>query len=379
MSFKRSIVSLGFLAIALAAPAARAQTCKVDTDCTKGFSCVLVPSSPPSEPTSPPPACKPGTICPVTDPAPTAKVAIPVPTPDPTGYCQEASCKADTDCGTGMVCHTETYSACSGGSAPACPANTNCIAAKPAPTVCTETKVSTCMFKWQLPCNVASDCGDGFDCKATVSGSCSGSSGTGVATPGTTTNAGGSAPSTGGAPAPAAAVAPVVPPDNCTTTSSFPGYCAPKATTCAVDTDCPALWFCAAAPPTRTNDPGVAVGSPTVGTGGAAGAADVAVPTSGGATLPAPVTTRSCVSPFGGGYAVDVGGTMTTNGGSGGTTATIPPKAGGTAGASGNATGSPAESAQPAAGCAVGGSSSGSPFAALLLGALGLLVARRKR
>jgi MYXO-CTERM domain-containing protein len=373
MSFKRSIVSLGFLAIALAAPAARAQTCKVNADCSKGFFCELV-SAPPTDPGPTEPPCPSGSICPVTDPAPTTKLVAPAPAP--TGYCQEASCKADADCGTGMLCHTETFSACAGGTATACPNGADCLVAKPADPVCTETKVSTCMYKWQLPCNVDNDCGSEFSCKPTVSSWCSGSAGTAPSGSGTgsgTAPAGTTAPSTGGA-----AVAPIPPEMTCGTSTSFPGYCEPKVTTCVVDTDCPATWICAAAPPTRTtNGSGVAVGSPTsTGTGGSTGTADVATPPSG-ANLPAPVTTRSCVSPVI--YvAQDVGGTTTTGSGNGGTTGTGPvPAKGGNPGATGTPM-SP-ESAQPAAGCAVGGSSSGSPFALLLLGALGLLVTRRKR
>jgi MYXO-CTERM domain-containing protein len=393
MSFNRSIASLGFLALAFAASPARAQDCKADTDCKKGFYCELTIATPP--PTEPAPTCAPGSKCPVSDPVPTTNIVAPGTVPaQMTGICREAPCTADTDCGAGMICHTDTIQACSGGStgvAPACPPNADCLVAKPVPAtdpVCTETKVSTCMYKWQLPCNADADCGAGFTCQPTVTGSCSGGSGT--ATPGSTGTAsgGGTASGTGGSTGSTGAAAPtfVPPPDSCTTTSSFPGYCAPKATTCTVTADCPTDWTCEAsatgrdATTTNTSGPATGAAAPS-GTTAPGVAADVAVPPSGGgATLPAPVpTTMMCVAPLGVyGVARDASGTPQTTGtggstsGPGGTPAPMTPGATGNGGQTSN------ESAMPSAGCAVGGVTSGSSLA-FALGLVGLALARRRR
>jgi MYXO-CTERM domain-containing protein len=375
MSFK-PILSLGALAAAFAvASSAQAQTCTTNAQCHKGFICVTAPTNIGTPTPAPAPA----------DPTAPAKISALV--APQTGYCQQAPCTADSDCGTGMVCHTETIKACSGSTAPACPANTDCGAkvAPPPPETCTETKVSICAFTWQLPCNTDTDCGAGFVCNPTVSGTCSG--GTGVATPGSTGTAsgGGSAPSTGAtAPADPGFAAPVIPPpDTCTTTTSFPGYCSVKATTCASNTDCPTDWTCTEVP---TRGGGVATSSS--GAAGTSGSTNVGgvpadlVPPAPGPTTP-PV--MMCTSPYSGGYAVAKDATSNTGGGG----STQGPSGAGAAGTGGGTvpptamTPTPThESAgpngtSPSAGCAVAGGSSSAAFAALAL--LGIVLARRRR
>jgi MYXO-CTERM domain-containing protein len=92
----------------------------------------------------------------------------------------------------------------------------------------------------------------------------------------------------------------------------------------------------------------------------------------------------ACVSPLGV-YATDVKGGIpqgTSGSGSGGSTGTTPPTTPGP-GAPGANGGGMTETTNgttpPTAGCAVGGTPNGSPLAFGLLGALGLLLARRRR
>ncbi|HVZ75299.1 MAG TPA: MYXO-CTERM sorting domain-containing protein [Polyangia bacterium] len=398
MSFKRLSLGLGFLAVALAAPAARAQDCNTTTDCQKGFTCEIVPVAPPPV-AQPEPACKEGSVCPVTDVANAGTTAT---TPASAGTCVEADCKVDDDCGTGMVCHSESYQACSGGTATTCPADVpDCKPITVSDPVCTTTKVSKCTYKWQLPCNVDNDCGDGFTCAPTIIGYCSGSGGTPVAagTSGSTSpgnsGSGGSATSGGasGSGGSSGSMAPSSGDSMCGTMTSFPGTCTPKATTCGVDADCPAAWTCQTVY-YRTADPGTTVSSPPT-TGGASASGGA----SGGTTASSPPSTttpatKACVSPFGGGYGIgetaggkgDTTSTPPTGAGgsvgtvnNGGTTPTTPGATNGPTGSGNTGTATDASSTPPSAGCAVGGGAGRSSAGLLLLGALGLLIARRRR
>ena len=175
---------LGVTAIAAVsglAGSAAAQTCTTDADCPQSFTCV--DGGVTTSPTAPDPACAPGAECPKLAPSTTPPTVY--------KYCQAKSCSADANCGPGMVCHTQTYSECSGGApttAIACAPNTTCERPAPTPpeTNCTNRTISRCAFKWELPCKADAECGDGFTCKPTVSGSCSSSPGT--VTPGGGTN-----------------------------------------------------------------------------------------------------------------------------------------------------------------------------------------------
>ena len=257
--------------------------------------------------------------------------------------CQPAPCTVDIDCAAGMVCHAETLTTCSGGgkAEPPCPADTKCESTVTDPPVCTSQTVSTCTYKWALPCNADADCGDGFACQPSVTTSCSGGTG-GGGTVGTGTVSSGS-PGT-------ELVA-----DSCTMTTKFPGSCHPVAVTCATSADCPSNWIC---------QDNVTV----VGTGGIAGAGGAAPSTSDGspvsgsgsgvasADVAPPTFSRSCVAPYtaspeqGGGVGGRTGsspGSPTTTGNDGN-----PPPSGSNDGksATGGTTGS-----QPTAGAATGG------------------------
>lgn len=375
MTLNRLTFSLGTLALVLAAAAspARAQSCQTTANCHKGFVCVQNVTTEPA----PPPA---------TDPSGPTKAALVAPVG---GTCQPADCASDNDCGTNMVCHTETIGACSGGAAVApCPPNTDCSMTKVdvAPPTCTETKVSKCAFTWQLPCSADTDCGAGFMCTPTVTGSCSGGSGT--ATPSST--GGGTAPSSGASPSagvPLDLVAPVPPDSNCTETKSFPGWCQPKVTNCASDSECPMDWTC-------TEYPSRSAGSPVAGgAAGTSGTTNVGSDTKIAPGEPNPSTpvARICTSPYGsGGYGVPKaadGSTTTNTGGTGsaGTGGTVPPQQPSpkptTNGGFGtqSPSGAAAESnGSPGSGCALGGGA-GSSVALAGLALAAIVIARRKR
>src|SRR5450432_2802179 len=166
MSFTKALVSVGSLAALLgAASPALAQECKIAADCGKGFTCVLVMAA--AEPVSPPPiVCPAGAACPVVDPVPVAADAGTT----PTGYCAEAPCTTDADCGATMVCLRESHQECTPGTASACAANTKCDQPVSTPPTCVTKSSASCAYKWQLPCSTDAECGDGFTCAPNVSG-----------------------------------------------------------------------------------------------------------------------------------------------------------------------------------------------------------------
>lgn len=361
-TFNRLSLSFGALAIVLAsASTVRAQTCKDTTECPQGFVCERYA-------TPIPPAAVDGGAAPTASDTPASSGAtVPADFAPPTsgGACRPAPCANDSQCGAGMVCLSSKTSECTA-PAIACAPGSKCDL--PAPS-CVDKIVSTCAYKWQLPCNTDLDCGANFVCNPVTTGSCSGGSGT--ATPGT--NA-----SDPGAGAPQDLRAPI-PPDQCTTTTSFPGYCQPKAATCTADSECPAAWTCKViATTTPVTDgpapaPAVDAGTTSSQGGGNGSSAGVAPPQS----LPRPPeeTAKVCVSPlgYGGTASRDDKPVDTGNPGTGNPepqTPNVPP------------TGKPAtgESADdsPKAGCAVGGGA-GSSLALVALGMVGIALARRRR
>jgi hypothetical protein len=368
-----------------------AQICTTDAGCARGTSC---------QPTGAGSGTGQGTsgstgavdaippICPDSQPNCAARAydagAAGTKTPTvPEMSCQPLSCKVDADCAATMVCHAESFTTCSGsGVAPACPPNQVCPPVPaPQPVTCTTTSYSACAFKWQLPCNVDADCGNAFTCAPAVSGTCGSAAsgaGTGTSTGGVSVGqdgggvAGGGSTSAGGKPTaapntPAIAVAPSpddggagTAPPICTTTSSFPGYCQPKATTCTSDSDCPASWTCIATPdvtPTSTEAPP---------TGGSA----LGVASEPARDLAKPLAAKVCQPPAGFGVK---GGVSTAPGGP--TTGTSIPR-GDSSGSAGALAPESDNGAPRSSGCSVarqadfGGS-------LLALGVLGLLLGVR--
>jgi Cys-rich repeat protein len=364
MTWARLSLAATFAWLAFASSPASAQSCTADTDCPQSFACVVTGMSTP-------PACK-GTDCPADAAA-----------SEPIVYkgCQPKSCASDVDCGSGMVCYGDKLTSCSGsgGTTSGCPANTKCDAGAVVTSVetCTTTTRYVCAFKWQVPCNADSDCGDGFVCQPNVSGGCATSS-RGVSagpngTGGAATGGNSSYPpaADGGAP-------------DCPTMASYPGACRPKATSCVSGDECPSGWSCTAV---GTPVPISGAGSPaSIGGDGSAAAPADKVDAGGSPT-------KVCVGPFGvdaptrGGVDVSTGGQSTSSNHEG-ADAAIPPGSatggttgGTTGGATGGTTGGPKASSGSAGGCAIAPARAGD--SAFLLGGLAVvalaLVRRRLR
>lgn len=202
-----------------------------DTTCEAGFECVTGQSACPAI------ACAEGEECEIAS-CETEEYS----------YCERAACSSDADCGEYMVCGTFT-NGCATVDVAECPPDTECEPVKPEP--CEETQFSQCTPKWELPCEVAADCGEGFDCKPIESCSCSGSAGSeGGGSAGAPAPAvdGGTADGTEPAADPATSelVAPDRLPADCTCEPTDESYCAVQETECATAADCPADWTCEA-------------------------------------------------------------------------------------------------------------------------------------
>jgi hypothetical protein len=206
-----TLFALGSLGLARTA-GADPTTCTADSDCTKGFTCQVVGAS----------AC-PGYAC--AEPAAGVDAeACPSPPPcDPTVIkgCMPGPCTTDSDCATGMVCYADSYTSCpSSEPVPSCPKNADCAA--PAPAIdagaCTTGSVKSCVPRYDLPCTVASDCGDGFTCAPDSVTECS-----------------------GGGPVDASSPQP-----SCTTTVESTSSCQANTIPCTTLADCPSTWTCAA-------------------------------------------------------------------------------------------------------------------------------------
>jgi hypothetical protein len=382
MARAKLILGLTSIAIFLMAPGlGRAQTCTSDADCAKGLSCQADPIATPAV-----------AICYAGD-ASGACAPVDNPPPVPTSSCRSAACLTSADCGPTMVCNSRTTTTCTGGTPVAVkcdPTTTACdpgVVPDPLPVSCTDTVTSRCIYKYELPCNVDADCGDGFTCQPTVYGMCSGSSGT--ASSGSGSASAGTGGATGGAPVPAevdaGAAAPVpVPVDAGMTVSSYPGHCQAKPVSCTVDTDCQSTWTCALV------TTGTAVSGGTATAPAAPSAPDastvVSVPETGIAVPPPETTTTgTCQPPSSSGTFVNQGGTLGTDTAknatvdAGAATGSTMPPAPTTNG--GSTTEPTAATNSGGGGCSLGPSGVASEPALLLglLGVLGLMLARRRR
>lgn len=159
-----ALMSVGVL---LGASRASAQTCGDNDACPRGFTCHSYESVTCAKPDCPPdakdcvvPECKPQLI----------------------KECMPSACTADSDCADGMVCFTEEFTTCSGGTAAAAPRCDgdagDCKqlpAPEPTPDACTSMKRSSCVPRYVPPCHQDTDCGPGFHCKEVEETSCSSS------------------------------------------------------------------------------------------------------------------------------------------------------------------------------------------------------------
>jgi hypothetical protein len=172
MSFRIGL-GLAVMISALAASGrASAQECADDSDCAKSWTCEVTSTGGCDGVTERP--CVEGEACPEPEPVKC----------DTTEYksCVPGPCSGDGDCEAGMVCHTETIESCDGGDTTpaACADGEQCPEPEPVKEpVCTTEEKSSCVPKYTLPCATASDCGEGFECKAIEPCQCAGSSGGG--------------------------------------------------------------------------------------------------------------------------------------------------------------------------------------------------------
>jgi Cys-rich repeat protein len=239
-----ALFALGSLGVARTAGADPA-SCTADSDCTKGFTCQVVGAT----------AC-PGTACAVPPAGVDAEACPPPPVCDPTVIkgCMPGPCTTDSDCATGMVCYADTYTSCPPPEpVPVCPKNADCAAPAIDAGACTTTTVNSCVPRYDLPCKVASDCGDGFTCVPDTTTECSGggSAGSGVAN-GSTGTTSGPALLVDASPVTVGAEDASSPPPSCTTTVSSTSSCQANSIPCTTAANCPSTWTCVAQPEPAT-------------------------------------------------------------------------------------------------------------------------------
>ncbi|MGO9833169.1 MAG: hypothetical protein ACLP1X_03045 [Polyangiaceae bacterium] len=332
-------------------------SCTQNSDCSKGFTCQVVGAS----------ACT-AYACPATTGTDVdAQACPPPPACDPQVImgCLPGPCSTDSDCATGMVCYADTYTSCPPAPAPSpsC-AGPGADCAEPAEFdagPCTTTTVKSCVPRYELPCTVSSDCGDGFTCVPDTSRACSG---------------GGSAGSgaSGGAPAPGSGPAILVdagtvtvgtidaspsPPPTCTTTTGSTSSCQVNTIPCTTSSDCPSTWTCVSQPTAVSN---ICAGPASF---------DGAVPPCGS---PDPAPAQMLCEPPYEGLGASPGGASLSAGGS----APAPALAQNGAGADAGASGSSAAPTGATGGCQVVAPGA-APGAASLFTLLGLTALVRRR
>jgi hypothetical protein len=398
---------------ALLAPgAATAQDCASDADCGAGYRCETYEYQ----------SCSGGGMC-----APDGECTDEPVVCETSEYssCAAAPCASDADCPDRMACHQQSYWVCDGGmaggagGAPAgsCRPDGSCDDPDsfPEPTCWEEAGDSLCTPRHQLPCEIAIDCGGGFDCIESIYWVCSGMG---------TAGAGGSigAAGSGMEPAPpteppsggeAQDAGPGVPtPDGeyeCHEESTGQFYCQLQDLPCGADADCPDGLECKEQylyPPCMGGGVGTAGTSGTAGTDGAAGGGTddgMSPPTDReDYVCPEPIVQQRCMPPeyYGGGMP-PFPGTGGSTGGSadGGVIDPMQPPSGGsssgTAGGGGGPTsgeddnGGEAEETPGngrgnhfgwlARGCSASGPSSADPIGWLAFGLIALALRRRAR
>jgi hypothetical protein len=248
---------------ALSSPLLAQGECAADADCEKGFTCEVTGGSACAGAAAAP--CAPGTDCAVPPP----------PDCEPMEYksCLPGPCTTDSDCASGMVCHTQVVETCI---APPCPDGFACAAV----LECTSEETASCVPKWTLACESAADCGAGFECAPQELCSCSGGMVVGVPTPAVTAAApvgmgvspDSVAPDAGAASNVGEDAVPTLPPPTeltmpepyeCTCKPSDVSACKVIETECTTNADCPAEWTCEA-------EPQVMCAATSSGSGGAA-------------------------------------------------------------------------------------------------------------
>jgi uncharacterized protein (TIGR03382 family) len=295
--------------------------------------------------------------------------------------CTRAPCASDADCPSRMACHADRYLICDGGmagsgvggsfgaagamAAPCDPAAGPCEEPPLAvePDCHEETGQAVCTPRHELPCEVASDCGGGFDCVPSSHWVCTGMGGAG-------SGAGGAAGAVGGPTDPPADD----PADDrdagsegdfeCHEEPSGVSYCQLQELPCGSDADCPDGLLCQDQyiyQPCVGGRAGAAAGAGAAvgGAGGSASGFDGGMappPDSGGFECPPPVVEQRCLPPEYNGGSGGMGSPPPSGGSNGSADGGVsdPETPGGAAGAAGSTSG-PGAGGQGGA----GGSSSG--------------------
>lgn len=166
--------------------------------------------------------------------------------------CQRAACETDEDCGDVMKCHSFVSISVPAAPAP-CPPGVACDPIEPAPPP-ERVEYKQCTPPSELPCEVNTDCGEGYDCVPAVSCGCGS---TPAPSPGQP--APDAPPSDLAAPPPGELPLPPDqggggggsqpnPPDDCTCEPSGTNYCQMQQLNCDTDSDCPTDWTCLEGP-----------------------------------------------------------------------------------------------------------------------------------
>jgi len=344
---QRLLVASALSALVLVLPrVASAAECEATT-CPTGYECVETIAPSPGLP------CADGAEC-----TPSEPVIVP--------QCRPLPCTSDDDCAEGMKCVTQEVTECSGGSAPCADPGIDGGAPdcpEPQPEECEARTESACLPAYALPCTQASDCGPtGFTCEPVEECSCPGSPGSGgTPMPGMDGGAAEPAPAESDPARPAADAGADPVPSECTCTPTGESFCQVTTVACTeatVASDCPAGWTC------RENPEGSCWSGPE-----------------GSGCEPADPP-MLCAPPYvdvvgGRGEGSDSGsGEVPAGNPDGGTP---PPKSG--TGGTGPLAAADDPAEPQAGGCSLrhAPSPSSGALAALVLSALGLIVARRKR
>jgi len=298
---------------------AHAQSCSADADCGDGFTCKTESYQ----------SCSGGVMC--SDDGECEEVDVVCETNEHS-YCVNDTCASQADCPSFMACQPQTNWVCEGGGYAGasgaggvsgaggfpgmgpCDPDGNCEE----PPTCEEVPAdSLCIPRYQLPCEVAADCGGGFACVESYYWTCMGGGSAGMGA--------------GGAPAEDAGVGEEV---VCEQIPSGESYCELQVVPCEASSDCPEGLECleqyiyGPCSGGGVGGYGGAAGTGASGAGGLGGGMDApgdgdgdgdGMPVDAGAGeeyyCPEPVVELRCMPPSYGGGGAGMGGAGGTGGG----------------------------------------------------------------
>ena len=235
--------SAALFAVFAVVPSVARASCKVDSDCPKGWTCDEATSE----------ICS-GSSCPDNDPTCSSEEVCET----VSEYeCVPGTCSADADCADGMTCYEYVDESCEDYRQNCTSAGSDC---EPRPECDTSTQ-SACLPQWIPPCTEDADCGAGFTCVAQQMCECSTTSRPIDATAGA-----GSDVASGGA-----SDGPSDSDTDCTCTTADEKRCEPveEKQTCDADSECPSGWTCEEL---TTTEDSCTASEPAPSAAGAAGA-----------------------------------------------------------------------------------------------------------